>query len=61
MPAKTTKERVAALRQRRIELGLTRIELYARPSDHAAIKRFAEQLESNHQTDMPSIDAHTCR
>lgn len=36
--------RVAALRARRIALGLTRLELWARPEHHARIKRYAEQI-----------------
>lgn len=42
--AKTTGERVAALRQRRADLGLTRLELYAHPTDHQAIKEYAAKL-----------------
>jgi hypothetical protein len=39
--AKSTAERVKALRQRREALGLTRLELWAHPQDHGAIKRYA--------------------
>lgn len=39
-----TKTRVAALRQRRAELGLTRLEVYAHPEDHPPIKALAERL-----------------
>lgn len=44
MTAKTATERGQALRQRRAELGLTRVDLYAHPQDHAAIKALAEKL-----------------
>ena len=42
---KTTTARVAALRARRAALGLTRLELYAHPEDHAALKALAEKLQ----------------
>lgn len=41
---KTIAARVAALRERRAALGQTRLELYAHPEDHAAIKAHAEKL-----------------
>lgn len=41
MTARPTAERMQALRQRREALGLTRLELWAHPDDHAAIKRYA--------------------
>lgn len=44
MTAKTATARVIALRERRAALGLTRLELYAHPNDHAAIKAHAEKL-----------------
>ena len=44
-PAKTTAERVAALRAARDALGLKRLELYAHPDDWPAIKALAERLE----------------
>lgn len=43
--AKTTAARVAELRQRRADLGLTRLELYAHPDDHEAIKALAAKLQ----------------
>jgi hypothetical protein len=46
MPAKTIAARVAALRERRAGLGLTRLELYAHPEDHAEIKALAEKLQN---------------
>ncbi len=49
MNAKTTQERVAALRQRRAELGLTRLELYAHPDDHEAIKALAAKLQGKRE------------
>lgn len=44
-PAKTTAERVAALRTARDALGLKRLELYAHPEDWPAIKSLAEKLQ----------------
>ena len=41
MTAKTTAQRVQAMRRRREALGLTRLELYAHPEDHPDIKRYA--------------------
>jgi len=43
--AKTTAERVAALRANRDALGLKRLELYAHPEDWPAIKALAEKLQ----------------
>lgn len=43
--AKTTAARVAELRRRRADLGLTRLELYAHPDDHEAIKSLAAKLQ----------------
>lgn len=43
--AKTTAARVAELRQRRADLSLTRLELYAHPDDHEAIKALAAKLQ----------------
>lgn len=43
--AKTTAERVAALRATRDALGLKRLELYAHPDDWPAIKALAEKLQ----------------
>lgn len=43
--AKTTAARVAELRQRRDDLGLKRLELYAHPDDHEAIKALAAKLQ----------------
>lgn len=43
--AKTTAERVAALRAARDALGLKRLELYAHPEDWPAIKALAEKLQ----------------
>jgi hypothetical protein len=40
--AKTTAERVAALRQRREEEGLVRLELWCHPNDVGRIRRDAE-------------------
>ena len=43
--AKTTAERVAAMRAARDLLGLKRLELYAHPEDWPAIKALAEKLQ----------------
>lgn len=43
--AKTTAERVAALRAARDALGLKRLELYAHPDDWPAIKALTEKLQ----------------
>lgn len=42
--AKTTAERVAAMRQARDALGLKRLELYAHPEDWPAIQALAKKL-----------------
>jgi hypothetical protein len=44
MTAKTAAERVSALRQRRADLGLVRMDVYAHRDDHPAIKALAEKL-----------------
>ena len=43
--AKTTSERVQAMRAARDALGLKRLELYAHPDDWPAIKALAERLQ----------------
>ena len=43
--AKTTSERVQAMRAARDALGLKRLELYAHPDDWPAIKAMAEKLQ----------------
>ena len=43
--AKTSTERVTALRAARDSLGLRRLELYAHPDDWPAIKALAEKLQ----------------
>ena len=43
--AKTTAERVAALRAARDAMGLKRLELYAHPEDWPAIKALTEKLQ----------------
>lgn len=40
----TATARVAALRQRRAEQGLVRLDLYVHPDDHAAVKAVAQAL-----------------
>lgn len=44
-PAKTTSERVQAMRSARDALGLKRLELYAHPDDWPKIKALAEKLQ----------------
>jgi hypothetical protein len=44
IPAKTTTERVAAMRAARDALGLRRLELYAHPDDWPAIKALADRV-----------------
>jgi hypothetical protein len=44
-PAKTTAQRVAALRAARDALGLRRLELYAHPDDWPEIKAMADKLQ----------------
>jgi predicted component of type VI protein secretion system len=44
-PAKTTSERVAAMRAARDAMGQKRLELYAHPDDWPAIKALAEKLQ----------------
>lgn len=46
MTAATVAARVAALRQRRAVLGLKRLEIYAHPDDHPALKALAAKLQS---------------
>ena len=43
--AKTTRERVQAMRAARDALGLKRLELYAHPDDWPAIKALAAKLQ----------------
>ena len=43
--AKTTSERVQAMRAARDALGLKRLELYAHPDDWPAIKALADKLQ----------------
>ncbi len=43
--ARTTSERVAAMRAARDALGLKRLELYAHPDDWPQIKALAEKLQ----------------
>ena len=47
--AKTTIERVGALRERRAAIGLTRLEVYAHPDDHKAIKTTARRLSKKRE------------
>jgi hypothetical protein len=47
--AKTGTERMREMRQRREALGLVRLELYAHPGDHAAIKALAAKLQGKRE------------
>ena len=49
MTAQTPAERKAAERQRRAESGLTRLEVYAHPDDHEAIKTLAAKLQAKRE------------
>lgn len=42
--AKTVRNRVAELRQRRAAAGLARVEVWAHPDDHPAIRAYAARL-----------------
>lgn len=43
--AKTTRERVAAVRQRRKDAGLVSLQLYVHPDDRAAVLAYATKLQ----------------
>lgn len=46
MTAKTTAQRQQALRQRRLEQGMTEVRgIYAKPKHHALIKAYAKKLQ----------------
>lgn len=45
MTAKPATERMAALRKRRQEEGLTRLDLWVHPDDHDAVKEAAAKLQ----------------
>ena len=45
MTAKPATERMAALRKRRQESGLARLELWLHPDDHEAVKDAASKLQ----------------
>lgn len=47
--AATIAERVAALRQRRAGAGLTRLDVYAHPDDHAPIKEYVAKLQKRRE------------
>jgi hypothetical protein len=58
----TSTARVQALRDRRTSLGLTRLEIYAHPADHAAIKALAAKLTKKRtQTTLPPSAERTAR
>lgn len=42
--------RVIAFRQRKLEQGLTRLDIWAKPEDHEKIKRFVDGLNSQSET-----------
>jgi len=51
--AKTSTERVRALRVQRDKLGLVRLELYVHPGDHAELKRLALKLRRKREKPKP--------
>ncbi len=59
MKPKTTTARVAALRERRAALGLTRLELYVHPEDHAAVKAVAQALTQRRSSNAKLTQEHT--
>ncbi|HOU64488.1 MAG TPA: hypothetical protein PK861_00450 [Thermomonas sp.] len=50
---KTVNDRVKALRQRRADLGLTRLELYVHPDDHEAVKLYAAKAQRKREKGKP--------
>ena len=54
--AKTTSERLQAMRAARDALGLKRLELYAHPEDWPAIKALAEKLQRRRDCGRASKD-----
>lgn len=54
LTAKTPSERKAAERQRRQDAGLVRLELWAHPDDHAALKALAEKLAKRRAKTAPA-------
>lgn len=53
----TPTQRVAALRQRRAEQGLVRLELYLHPDDHAAVKAVSQALTQQRSSKHNSTQA----
>ena len=51
MTAKSNKERAQALRDRRVAAGLVRLDIFAPPSLHAAIRQYANSLISLQKSD----------
>lgn len=49
LPVMTNTERVRALRQRRADIGLKRMDVYAHPDDQATIKALAAKLQNARQ------------
>ena len=54
--AKTTAARAAELRRRRDDLGLKRLELYAHPDDHDAIKALAAKLQRKRERSAKRVE-----
>ena len=54
----TATQRVAALRQRRAEQGLVRLELYVHPDDHAAVKAVAQALTQRRLFNQNCVQPH---
>lgn len=51
MTSTTVAARVAALRQRRAELGLVRLELYVHPDDAPTLRQWARLLERSRKAE----------
>jgi ribosomal protein L15E len=51
--AKTSSQRVAEMRARRKAGGLTVLELYAHPADHAAIRAYVARLQRKREKEKP--------
>ena len=51
MTAKPAKERMAALRKRRQESGLVRLELWLHPDDHESVKNVVAELRQKRDED----------
>ena len=57
MTAQSPAQRKASERQRRADAGQSRLELWAHPDDHEAIKAYAEKLAKKRRKVLARIDA----